>query len=244
MTDEAAGEIFALARDAFRGGQRNFQIQAFPFRMTPENMAKHYDNPNMDFWRMLKVGYDSFELTRTAPTVEVCEKQYVFDADAKGARFDPKGRCPDYVIPEPLGSALAQKQAADDQKFAALVVAIKNGGGTGGPLVAASRPIPAILERIGVGGGQAPVATTAATPVTTGSIPTTAVATTAPVAATPIPSPKLAPVSTTPVAAGPATPVPTLKPTQPAIVTAPGGGTIVKRKFWWDETPAPANGGA
>ncbi len=30
MTDENAGEIFALARDAFRGGQRAFQIQALP----------------------------------------------------------------------------------------------------------------------------------------------------------------------------------------------------------------------
>src|SRR5262245_1679842 len=35
MSDADAGEIFALARDAFKGGQVEFQIQAFPFRMTP-----------------------------------------------------------------------------------------------------------------------------------------------------------------------------------------------------------------
>ncbi|MEM8664725.1 MAG: murein L,D-transpeptidase family protein, partial [Pseudomonadota bacterium] len=38
MEDAQIQEIYALAREAFRGGQQAFQIQAFPFRMTPENM--------------------------------------------------------------------------------------------------------------------------------------------------------------------------------------------------------------
>jgi hypothetical protein len=41
MTDEAISEVYALAREAFAGGQRGFQVQALPFRMTPENLAKH-----------------------------------------------------------------------------------------------------------------------------------------------------------------------------------------------------------
>ncbi len=94
MTDEDAGEIFALARDAFRGGQRAFQIQAFPFRMTPENMARHRDDPNMDFWRMLKDGYDTFELTRVPPKVDVCDRRYVFNADAGRRQLQPDGRLP------------------------------------------------------------------------------------------------------------------------------------------------------
>jgi murein L,D-transpeptidase YafK len=32
MTDEQIGEIFALAREAFTGGQRAFQVQAYPIR--------------------------------------------------------------------------------------------------------------------------------------------------------------------------------------------------------------------
>ena len=32
--------------------------------MTPANMAKHRNNPNMPFWKMLKEGYDHFEVTR------------------------------------------------------------------------------------------------------------------------------------------------------------------------------------
>ncbi len=41
MTDQVAGELFALAREAFAGGQTAFQFQAFPFRMTAANMARH-----------------------------------------------------------------------------------------------------------------------------------------------------------------------------------------------------------
>ena len=117
MTDEAAGEIFALARDAFKGGQRAFQIQAFPFRMTPENLAKHRGDANMEFWKMLKVGYDHFEVTRQPPKVDVCEKHYIFDADAGGATFNASGACPPYQIPEWIATAVAAKEAADEQKL-------------------------------------------------------------------------------------------------------------------------------
>ncbi|MCB1992525.1 MAG: murein L,D-transpeptidase, partial [Geminicoccaceae bacterium] len=40
MTDENIAEIYAFAREALKGGKQDaFQVQAFPFRMTPENMA-------------------------------------------------------------------------------------------------------------------------------------------------------------------------------------------------------------
>ena len=81
MTDEQISEIYALARESFFGGQRSFQIQAFPFRMTPLNMAKHRNSPHMAFWKMLKQGYDHFEVTRLEPKVDVCEKRYVFNAE-------------------------------------------------------------------------------------------------------------------------------------------------------------------
>jgi hypothetical protein len=120
MTDESAGEIFALARDAFKGGQRQFQIQAFPFRMTPENIARHRGDPNMDFWMNLKVGYDHFEVTRQAPTVEVCNKTYLFDADAGGKNFNASAACPTYVVPEWIATAVAEKTASDNAKIASL----------------------------------------------------------------------------------------------------------------------------
>jgi len=45
MTDKGIAEIYALAREAFAGGQQAFQFQAYPFRMTAENMAKHRLDP-------------------------------------------------------------------------------------------------------------------------------------------------------------------------------------------------------
>ena len=113
MTDEQIQEIYALARESFFGGQRAFQIQAYPFRMTPLNMAKHRNSPHMAFWRMLKQGYDHFEVTHLQPKVDVCEKRYVFDAETSG-KFTPTAKCPAYQINPNLSAALAEKQQRDE----------------------------------------------------------------------------------------------------------------------------------
>ena len=69
MTDEGVAEIYAVAREALKGGQRVFQVQAYPFRMTPRNMAKNRGHPDYPFWQNLKRGYDLFEVTRWAIAV-------------------------------------------------------------------------------------------------------------------------------------------------------------------------------
>jgi len=90
MTDEQIAEIYSLGRESFFGGQKAFQLQAYPFKMTPVNMAKHRNNPNMPFWKMIKEGYDHFEVTRQEPKVDFCEKKYVFDAaKAPDAKREP-----------------------------------------------------------------------------------------------------------------------------------------------------------
>jgi hypothetical protein len=121
MKDEDAGELFWLARDAFIGGQREFLIMAFPFRMTPENFARHRDDPNIAFWKMLKVGNDHFEVTRRVPKVDVCNRSYVFDADAGDAKFNAAAACPAYTVPPAIASAVAAKEAADDAKYSVAV---------------------------------------------------------------------------------------------------------------------------
>jgi murein L,D-transpeptidase YafK len=80
MTDEQMGEIYSLARDSFLGGHSSFQIQAYPFRLTPANLARHRTNPHVAFWQMLKIGNDHFEATHLEPKVDVCDRRYVFDA--------------------------------------------------------------------------------------------------------------------------------------------------------------------
>jgi murein L,D-transpeptidase YafK len=120
LTDEQIAEVYTLAREAFSGGQRVFQVQAFPFRMTPKNMARHRGNPNMPFWQNLKEGYDHFDVARTEPTVDVCERRYVFNAQAAGP-FNPSGRCPAYEVPQSLSQAVATKRQRDELQMSELV---------------------------------------------------------------------------------------------------------------------------
>lgn len=113
MTDPQIQEIYALAREAFRGGQKAFQLQAFPFHLDGKNMAKHWDDPNMPFWKMLKQGYDTFELTHLEPKVDVCGRQYVFNANP-AEPLDTVAACPaDLGQPKELMASLQTKAKAD-----------------------------------------------------------------------------------------------------------------------------------
>ena len=49
MTDDQVADIYAIARNSFAGGQREIQLQSYPFHMTAENMAKFRLDPNIDF---------------------------------------------------------------------------------------------------------------------------------------------------------------------------------------------------
>ncbi|HEV7435362.1 MAG TPA: murein L,D-transpeptidase family protein [Pseudorhizobium sp.] len=106
MTDEQVLEIYAFARDAFKGGQTAVQLQAFPFRMTAENMARHRDSEHINFWKNLKAGYDNFEVTKRPPEVAICEKKYVFNQQINGQISSPAAACPPMSTPSTLNVAL------------------------------------------------------------------------------------------------------------------------------------------
>jgi murein L,D-transpeptidase YafK len=95
MTDDGIKEIYALAREAFRGGSTSFQLQLLPFRMTEDNFARHSSSPHVDFWRNLKAGADSFDQNKQPPLWDVCEQRYVFNLnDPRKAPLNPNGACP------------------------------------------------------------------------------------------------------------------------------------------------------
>lgn len=146
MTDEQISEIYALGRESFFGGQTAFQVQAYPFRMTAQNMAKHRNNPNMPFWKMIKEGNDHFEVTKQEPKVDFCEKKYVFDAQkpANSTRpltFNASAQCPAYQISEDVAEAVREKERQDNLKMAQLI----------------SRGTPVARSRAGIDGGMHPV---------------------------------------------------------------------------------------
>ena len=121
MTDEQMGEIYAMARESFRGGQPAFQVQAMPFRMTPQNIARRRTDKNMPFWKNLKQGSDAFEVTKLEPRVDACGKKYVFNAQAGGLQsFNPSAGCPSYEVEPTIAKAVAAKEKADNAVIAAL----------------------------------------------------------------------------------------------------------------------------
>lgn len=115
MTDDQIAEIYSLGREAFKGGQRTFDMQIFPFRMTAENLAKHRNSPHIDFWRNLKVGYDAFEISKRVPKWDVCEGRYIFNA--KGGPLRAHGACPTGSTDPVLMAEVAAKQVVDFGKF-------------------------------------------------------------------------------------------------------------------------------
>jgi murein L,D-transpeptidase YafK len=146
MTDEQIQEIYALARESFFGGQKAFQLQAMPFRMTALNMAKHRNNPNFAFWKMLKEGYDHFEATHQQPQVAVCEKHYVFDPAqpenaSKPLKFDAKGKCPVYELDKTIADTVLDHRRKEQVQMAEYI----------------SQGVATVPMRHGVDGGMNPV---------------------------------------------------------------------------------------
>ena len=184
MTDEQIAEIYALAREAFEGGQRAFQVHAFPFRMTPENMARHATHQHFPFWEMLQEGYQHFELTRIPPQVDVCDRRYIFNAVA-AEQFSAAEQCPDYTVPEPIASSFEAAQAEYREAFeVALAEFTPPAGGT----------VPAVADP-SIAADQVMVATTPAPAAPA----TPAPATTASAVPAPVPPPGSEAVAAAPV---------------------------------------------
>lgn len=78
MTDKVIEEIYILVEAALENGQDSVPVHVFPFRMTPENMAKWERYEWGPFWRNLKQGYDLFEINRIPPNVSVKNGRYSF----------------------------------------------------------------------------------------------------------------------------------------------------------------------
>ncbi len=111
MTDEGVAEIYAVASEALKGGQKVFQVQAYPFRMTPQNMARNRNDPNYAFWQNLKQGYDLFEVTKQPPQVGYCGRGYAFSpAGTADMPNDPLAACAPEMSVSPL---IASRQHAD-----------------------------------------------------------------------------------------------------------------------------------
>ena len=85
MTNDGVDEIWRIITASLNGGQKRFQVQAFPFRMTEANLQEKAGHKWQPFWGQLKVAYDLFEETRIPPHVDVCGGSYVASPGAVGS---------------------------------------------------------------------------------------------------------------------------------------------------------------
>ncbi len=151
MTDALIEEIYAFAREAFSGGQKAFDVHAYPFRMTNGNMQRHVKNKHYAFWRNnLYQGYRDFENVKLPPKVDVCERRYLVNVGFTNGQkpTDPTAACPTYqrlpveAIPRPPMfqeakrkapmSPLPQKQASASPAPSAAAQASVGSGSTFG----------------------------------------------------------------------------------------------------------------
>lgn len=234
MTDAQIAEIYSLARESFAGGQKAFQVQAMPFRMTPENMARRRNDPNIAFWKNLKEGSDNFEVTKLEPKVDACGKKYVFNASTGPlSTIEPTAGCPALTVQPEIAKAVAAKQRADNAVIAQLTKAIppapeyvaQNGRmrrSLDEPIiqVAAVTPTPAFAAEGGPSAAAMGQTMGAPGPIATGSASTVALRTAAP-----------APASGLQLASAPSAAAPA-----PAMKTE---GGLFTRMFRSEE-PAPA----
>lgn len=123
MTDSGVSEVYALAREAFAGGVESFQVQSFPFRMTPRNLARHRRNPHHGFWSNLREGNDHFLAMNRPPDLTMCGGRYRFNARPleMSARIDPVRACPELQADASVEAAVAARRQADDAQVHQLV---------------------------------------------------------------------------------------------------------------------------
>jgi hypothetical protein len=119
MTDKQIADIYALARESFAGGQKAIQMHSFPFRFTPENLAKYRADDNLPFWKNLKEGADRFEVSKREVQVAACNGKYRFGSDAP----DPNALCSNPAADDPISLAAREKAKKDEIRVAELTKA-------------------------------------------------------------------------------------------------------------------------
>lgn len=77
MGDAAIAEIYTLVAEALRHGQDAVSVQALPFHLDEERVARHASSPFHAHWRSLTEAYRAFERTRIPPHVDVTPRGYV-----------------------------------------------------------------------------------------------------------------------------------------------------------------------
>jgi murein L,D-transpeptidase YafK len=83
MTDSSIDVIYSYVRAALYNGQREVNINIFPFEMTDSNLKRYANSRFADFWQQIKPGYDYFKRTQRPPDVTVYNGRYIVNNSIK-----------------------------------------------------------------------------------------------------------------------------------------------------------------
>ncbi len=78
MTNEGIAQIYTQVFMALKNGQQKINLDIFPFRMNEQNMDAYKDDPNFEFWKTLKKGYDLFNRKLVPTDADVKDNEYFF----------------------------------------------------------------------------------------------------------------------------------------------------------------------
>jgi len=93
MTDVVMDRLYGLAEQALRAGQTEIQVHIFPFRLTQANLQRHSNSRWVEFWNILKQGYDAFEMTRAPSALFACGGVYRVGETTNGIQAAPSEEC-------------------------------------------------------------------------------------------------------------------------------------------------------
>jgi murein L,D-transpeptidase YafK len=78
MGDDTIEDIYLLAQEAIKKGQKEISVHMLPFPLTESELERAKDSPNYKFWKNLKEGSDLFEQNKIPPTVRALNGKYTF----------------------------------------------------------------------------------------------------------------------------------------------------------------------
>ncbi len=131
MTDEDDRRgLRDRARDASTRGNPSFQLQIFPFRMTPQNHGALFDQCQFPVLaESSRKATTASRSPRSPPNWDVCEKKYVFDLKSRrtASALDAAAACPARLQRSAAGRSSPRRQASElTRVYIAEVAAIGN----------------------------------------------------------------------------------------------------------------------
>jgi len=106
MTDYKMEEIYGLSRKHSKVANDKIQLQAFPFRMTTQNLARYADDPNAPFgkcskWEAMRSLQQGDHRRLLFAISTMCSIRGVTVTD-----LDPSAPCPPEITSTPVAAAL------------------------------------------------------------------------------------------------------------------------------------------